>query len=68
MNLKLKGVSFWRNVDLCTMPYGAFGPRGGAFGPPPDPLATGLYKGSHIGEDYSGVVVGSIRLPGDPGY
>ena len=33
MDLKSKGgggggVSFGKNVDLCTIPYGAFGPRG----------------------------------------
>ena len=30
--LSLKGVSFGKTVDLCTVPYGAFGPRGGATG------------------------------------
>ena len=33
MDIKPKGggaVSFGGNVDLCTIPYGAFGPRGGA--------------------------------------
>ena len=37
-----RGVSFGKNVDLCTVPYGAFGPRGGVLDPPdPSPLATG---------------------------
>ena len=36
--LSLKGgVSFGKNVDLCTVPYGAFGPRGGGSSDPPDP-------------------------------
>ena len=47
--LRLKGgVSFGKNVDLCTVPYGAFGPRGGLPIPPrpPPPLATGLRRES----------------------
>ena len=42
------GVSFGKNVDLCTVPYGAFGPRGGGVFRPPDPppLATGLRRES----------------------
>ena len=38
--LSLKGVSFGKNVDLCTIPYGAFGPRG-VFGPPRPPPPPG---------------------------
>ena len=36
-------------MDLCTVPYGAFGPRGGGGLPtprPPPPLATGLRRES----------------------
>ena len=40
------GVSFGKNVDLCTVPYRTFGPRGGGIRtpqtPPPPPPATGL--------------------------
>ena len=38
LSLKGGGVSFGKNVDLCTIAYGAFGPRG-VFGPsrPPPP-------------------------------
>ena len=45
MDLKPKGgggVSIGKNVDLCTTPYGAFGPRVGSSDPPDPPLATGL--------------------------
>ena len=39
-----RGVSFGKNVDLCrpTVPYGAFGPRGGVFGPPRPPPSRRL--------------------------
>ena len=41
------GVSFGKNVDLCTVPYGAFGPRGGGSSDPQTPpLATGLRRES----------------------
>ena len=39
------GGTFGKNVDLCTIPYGAlFGPRGGVSSDPPDPRPgyTGL--------------------------
>ena len=42
-------------MDLCTLPYGAFGPRGGAFGPPDLPPAMGLsittYNGPENGSE-----------------
>ena len=45
--LKGGGVSFGKNVDLCTVPYGAFGTRGGSSDPPDPPsLATGLRRES----------------------
>ena len=35
--LSLRGSHFFLNVDLCTIPYGAFGSRGGGSDPPPPP-------------------------------
>ena len=42
MDLKPKGggVAIGKNVDLCTTPYGAFGPRRGLRTPPPPPPDT----------------------------
>ena len=37
LRLKGGGVSFGKNVDLCTVPYGAFGPRGGGLPTPQNP-------------------------------
>ena len=50
VDLNPKGVSFGEKVDLCTIPYGAFGPKGGLRTPrppPPRPRASEICPAWH---------------------